>query len=258
MRTKTVWKRAARKSREMRVLKGSAWDWVICERKSQAGELRHTLPPVIGPRRCAWVFSAALPFATSITETHLGRLRRRSECQTHHLPSFRNKWQAQTWWEPISFHCQLRCGSDGSTQPPLPFSLKSMWGTPASHARVCFRESGFGLWSAALYSGEQAGGTAWGSQLPPHWLQQPTSSWRTPGGSHCTAFKAPVYFISALLMRNFQLYQPEGIMGCLFPFIYISHRKDLSTLMHVKSTTKRAIKQLPKGRDYGKSPKVNG
>lgn len=57
---------------------------------------RHTLPPVIGPRRCASAFSAALPFATSITEVHLGRLRGWCKRQTHHLPSFRNKWQAQT------------------------------------------------------------------------------------------------------------------------------------------------------------------
>lgn len=63
------------------------------------------------------------------------------------------------------------------TGPPnLPFSLKSMCETPASHAGVCLREtwSGFGRWSTALYSGERAGGTAWWSQLSPHWLRQPT------------------------------------------------------------------------------------
>lgn len=55
---------------------------------------RHTLPSVIVFRRCASAFSTELLFATSITQVHLGRLRQRRECQTHHLPSFRNKWRA--------------------------------------------------------------------------------------------------------------------------------------------------------------------
>lgn len=55
---------------------------------------RHTLPSVIVFRRCASAFSTELLFATSITQVHLGRLRRRRECQTHHLSSFRNKWRA--------------------------------------------------------------------------------------------------------------------------------------------------------------------
>lgn len=60
--------------------------------------------------------------------------------------------------------------------PNLPFSLKSMCETPASHSVVCLGESGFGRRSTALYSGERAGGTVWWSQLSPHWLQRPTWS----------------------------------------------------------------------------------
>lgn len=64
--------------------------------------------------------------------------------------------------------------------PNLPFFLKSMCETPAWQScwRMPRREtwSGFGQWSTALYSREQAGATVWWNQLSPHWLQQPT--WR--------------------------------------------------------------------------------
>lgn len=123
----------------------------------------------------------ALPFATSITEVHLGRLRGWCERQAHHLPSFRNKWQAPNLVGarlirlPASVRWRVR--------PTFSFFLfsppwidvwdpcQSCWSRPQREAW-----SGFGWWSTALYSGERAGGTAWWKQLSPRWLQQPT--WR--------------------------------------------------------------------------------
>ncbi|KAI4792193.1 hypothetical protein KUCAC02_033553, partial [Chaenocephalus aceratus] len=73
-------------------------------------------------RRCASAFSAVLPFATFITEMHLGRLR--GWCKEVPSPTICRRLEIndrpQTWWEPVSFHCQR-------PQPfPFPFPLKSM------------------------------------------------------------------------------------------------------------------------------------
>lgn len=93
---------------------------------------RHPLPSVIGKRRCASAFSAALLFATSITQVHLGRLRRRRKCQTHHLPSFRNKWRAPNLVGArlVPLPAWLRRSAQPFASP-----WKSMCETPTSQCR---------------------------------------------------------------------------------------------------------------------------
>lgn len=158
----------------MRVLKRSVREWVIRESESAARKPRHTLPPVIGPRRCASALSAHSHSPHPSQKCTLGDWEDGASAK----PTICRRLEINDRPKPSGSPSHSTASVGAVTGPPnLPFFPEIyVWDPCQSCWSVPRREtwSGFGRWSTALYSGERAGGTAWWNQLSPHWLQQPT------------------------------------------------------------------------------------